>query len=79
MNNYFYIYNLVWYDKTSGNEEKSSGIAVGSSYSNALQGILEDWGEDNICKITLDCISDCENSIEFDELDSLRNLVEAGV
>lgn len=73
MDNFFYAYKLTWFNEDSMNEEKSEGLIYAATYADALKNISDDYGDDVICNITLECLSDGGHTIEFSELKSYLN------
>lgn len=73
MDNFFYAYKLTWFNEGSMKEEKSEGLVYAATYADAMKGISDDYGDSTICNITLECLSDGGNTIEFSELASYIN------
>lgn len=47
----YYLYRITYWNERTEKEVVTQGIAAARSYAEAMEAIINDFGEDSICKI----------------------------
>lgn len=66
-------YRVTWYNEYDDKKEYSRGLVYGTSYSNAIERVIDDYGEDCIIDIYLYGLEDT-NTIELETIKKQFNL-----
>ena len=66
-------YRVKWYNDINDSEESARGLVYGPSYSEAIERVIKDYGEDCIIDIYLQALED-EDTIELVAIKDQFNL-----
>ena len=65
----FYKYKVTWYDSYSDQESGEGGITWASSYGDAAEAVIKDYGKDSVINMALsEIILDSVRCLNEDEI-----------
>jgi hypothetical protein len=72
----YYKYRLTYYSEYDHDEFPDGGIVYGNSYSEAMENIVKDYGEENISEVFIDSLClDGEHTLSFEDIKSTFNIL----
>lgn len=66
-------YRVNWYNEAKSTEEHIRGLVYGPSYTEAMEKVIRDYGEESIIDVYLQALED-ENTIELTAIKEQFNL-----